>query len=160
MKDNALRIILFMYILSGGLAATDVLIAAPLGIQLQTMNGEPAGPQISTVYARMAEHDTSMRMMEVSGQMGAGDVLANAVRSVELGLEMAVEMFKLMAGLYAFDILTVFGIPHEITAIIVSAYVVLVGRALIGYMPAVAAGIRAVSSVGHTVLSGIRTLRP
>ena len=151
MKDNALRIILFVYILSGTLAAMDSLIAAPLGIPFTDMHGNPAGPQISTVWAKMSAHDMEGRMLEAAGQMDAGTILERAAASLSLGVDMTVELFKLMAGLYAFDILTIFGVPHEITAIIVSAYVILVARALIGYMPAIAAAVQALVSVGRAV---------
>ena len=151
MKDNALRIMLFLYIMSGCLAAGDVLIAAPLGIQLQAPDGTPAGPQISTVWAKMSAHDLEGRMLEATGQMDAGTILERAAASLSLGVNMTVELFKLMAGLYAFDILTIFGVPHEITAVITSAYLILVARALIGYMPAIAAAVQALVSVGRAV---------
>ena len=151
MKDNALRIILFLYILSGCMAAVDVLVAAPLGIQLQTLDGQPAGPQISTILERMEHHNMATRMAEAAGALDAASSLERAILSIQLSLEMSVEMFKMLTGLYAFDVLTIFGVPAEITAVISSAYVLLAARALMGYMVPVAAGIQALSSAGRTV---------
>ena len=160
MKDNALRIMLFIYCLSGSLAAVDVLIAGPLGIQITTFDGEPAGPQIYAISQRMAEHDLAGRLAEASGQLDAGSQLDRAVRSLELGLDMMVEMLKLMSGLYAFEVLAIFGIPDEITAIIIFVYAVLVGRAIIGYMPAIASGVQALVSAGRAVFGAVGSLRP
>ena len=164
MLDNALRIILFLYIVSGCMAAGDVLIAAPMGIQLQTLTGEPAGPQLSHIMQRMEDNDMAARLAEAAGEVDVGTQMERAIVSIELGLDMAVEMFKMLAGLYAFDILTIFGVPHEITAIIVSVYVILVGRALLGYMPAISSGVRALTDAGRTVGSaistGVRFFRP
>ena len=150
MKDNALRIMLFLYILSGCMAAVDVLVAAPLGIQLQTLDGQPAGPQISAILERMESHNMAIQMAEAAGALDAASSLESAILSIQLSLEMSVEMFKMLTGLYAFDVLTIFGVPAEITAVISSAYVLLAARALMGYMVPVAAGIQAVSSAGRT----------
>lgn len=160
MKDNALRIILFVYILSGMLVVVDTQIAGPLGVELQTFDGQPAGPQIYAISQRMAEHDLAGRLAEASGELDAGSQLDRAVRSLELGMDMTVEMLKLMAGLYAFDVLTIFGVPSEVTAIIIFVYAVLVGRAIIGYMPAIAAGVQALVAVGRAVFGAVGYLRP
>ena len=149
MKDNALRIFLLMYCISGALAACDVLIMGPLGIPFTGLDGQPVGPQISVIQERMAEHDMTQRLQEAAGAMTAGDVLGNAIRSVELGLEMTVEMFKLMMGLYVFDILSIFGIPPEITGIVSTVYAILLGRAILGYLPAITAAINTLVNVGH-----------
>ena len=57
----------------------------------------------------------------------------------------------MLLGLYVFDILTLFGIPREAVALITSVYVILLARALIGYMPAIAAAVRALTDVGRAV---------
>lgn len=160
MKDNALRIILFVYCVSGSLAAMDVLVAGPLGIQIMTPDGEPAGPQIHAISQRMAEHDLAGRLAEASAELDVGSHLDRAARSLELGIDMTVEVLKLMAGLYAFDVLTVFGVPPEITAIIIFVYVVLVGRAIIGYMPAIASGVQALAAAGRAVFGVVGSVRP
>lgn len=160
MKDNALRIMLFIYCLSGSLVAVDVLIAGPLGIQIMTFDGEPAGPQIYAIAQRMAEHDMTGHLAEASGELDAGSQIDRATKSLELGMDMTVEMLKLLTGLYAFDVLTVFGIPYEITVIIIFVYAVLVCRAIIGYMPAIASGVHALVAAGRAVFGAIGSLRP
>ena len=77
MKDAALRIYLFMWILSGMLAAVDILIAGPLGIELVGMDGEPAGPRISAIYNDMATHDLTMHLVAI------GEIEGNPI---ELGI--------------------------------------------------------------------------
>lgn len=153
MKDNALRIILFVYIVSGCIAIGDILIAEPLGIQIQTMDGEPAGPQLSAIYQRMIEHDIEGRLAEAAGTLDAGTYIERAIAATELGIDMTVELFKMLAGLYVFDILTIFGVPAEITALITTVYVILVGRALLDYIKPITSAIRAIGSA-------IGSLRP
>jgi hypothetical protein len=75
--------------------------------------------------------------------------MEGAILSIQLSLEMSVEMFRMLTGLYAFGVLAIFGVPAEIT--IASAYVLLVGRALIGCMPHTSAGVQAVSSAGRAI---------
>ena len=156
MQDNALRIMLFLYILSGTLAAVETTIAAPLGIELTDMNGNPVGPQISSVWERMSAHDMEGRMLQAAGEMDAGTHIERAVRMLELCVDMTVEMFKLLFGLYAFDILAVFGVPQEFTAIISGVYVILLAHMVMRYMPAIAAVVRALADVGRAVGGAVR----
>ena len=147
MKDNALRIILFMYLVSGCLVVGDTLMLAPMGMSYVDMNGNPAGPQISVIWDMMQQHDQAM-MLEELHQLD-GDIIQNAIRSIELGLQMTVEMLKLMTGTYAFDILTIFGIPWQVTAIVQGAYTILLARAILGYLPAISGAIRALTGLGR-----------
>lgn len=165
MKDNALRIMLFMYCISGGLVIVDALLAAPMGIEFVDVHGNPVGPQLRAIQDRMSYHDMDGRMLEAAGTLDVGTYLERGIRSVELGLDMAAEMFKMLMGLYVFDILAVFGIPQEATALMTTVYVVLVGRAMLGYMPAIAAAVqalvaagRAAGSVAGPVVSGAARL--
>lgn len=150
MKDNWLRIFLFMYILSGSLAAVDMLIAGPLGFEITAMDGTPAGPQISAIWADMQDNTIQQQMIAL-GEI-EGDTIQLTIQSLELWLAMSVEMLKLASGTMAFEILTVFGVPWPITTIIQSAYAILLVRGLIGYMPAIAAAIRAVIHAGSDVV--------
>ena len=159
MKDHALRIFLFCYIVSGCLAAGDVLVAGPLGIQLQTLEGEPAGPQLSTISARVAEHDLAGRLLEAEGALTAGEWWERAWASAELATDMSVELFKMLAGLYVFDVLTIFGMPSEITAVVTTTYTILLARSLLGHLPAVTgAATAAASMVRPTVGDASRIL--
>ena len=151
MKDNALRIFLFCYIVSACLAAGDVLIAGPLGVQMMAADGTPAGPQLSVITAKMAEHDLAGRLAGAEGGLSADEWWTRAVTAVELGVDMTVELFKLLMGLYIFDVLTIFGIPAEITSIIQTAYIILLARAIIGHLPAISQAVQAVGAVAHTV---------
>lgn len=154
MKDNALRIFLFCYIVSGCLAAGDVLVAGPLGVQLVAADGvTPAGPQISVIAAKMAEHDLAGKLAEAQAGLSAEEWWTRAVTAMELGVDMAAELFKLMAGLYVFEILTIFGIPAEITAIVQTVYAILLARAIIGYLPAISKAVQAAAL-------SVRALRP
>ena len=151
MKDNALRIMLFFYCLSGGLVIVDTMLAAPMGIELVDAHGNPIGPQIRSIYERMNAHDMEYMMTEAAGTLDVGSHIERAIASVELGVAMSVEMFKMLLGLYVFDILILFGIPREAVALIASVYVILLARALLGYMPAIAAAVQALVSVGRAV---------
>lgn len=154
MKDNALRIMLFMYCVSSMLVVVDIYLAAPMGIEFRDPHGNPAGPQLRAIYEQMQVHDMEDRMMEASGMMDAGSYLERAVASMELGIDMAAQMFKMLMGLYVFDILTIFGIPPEVTALMTTVYVILLGRAMLGYMPAIAAAVQALVVVGRAAGSG------
>ena len=153
MKDHALKIFLFMYILSGSLAAVDILIVGPLGIEIVAMDGTPAGPQFSAIWQDMQDHGMAQRMVEL-GEI-EGDDIELTIRSLELYAMMSVEMLKLMSSTMAWEILTVLGVPWPITVIIQSVYAILLIRAMIGYMPAIAAAIRAVIQAGHTGISAV-----
>ena len=154
MKDHALRIFLFCYIVSGCLAAGDVLVAGPLGVQIQTLDGQPAGPQLSVISARMAEHDLVGRLAEAQGGLSAAEWWIRAATAVELGTDMAVELFKMLMGLYVFDVLTIFGIPLEITTIIQTAYTILLARSMLGHLPAVTGAVTAATSMVHPAVGG------
>lgn len=154
MKDHALRIFLFCYIVSACLAAGDVLIAGPLGIQLVGFDGQPAGPQISFITAKMAEHDMAGRLAEAQGGLSADEWWTRAATTMELGMDMAVELFKMLMGLYVFDVLTVFGIPWEITAIIQTTYTILLARSILGHLPAVTGAVSAATSMVHPAVGG------
>ncbi len=155
MKDNWLRVFLFMYILSGSLAAVDILIAGPLNITITTMDGiTPAGPQISAIWAAMQDNTIQQQMIAL-GEI-EGDSLQLTIQSLELWLSMSVEMLKLASGTMAFEILTVFGVPWPITAIIQGVYTILLIRGLIAYMPAISGAIRALVQAGHTGINAVR----
>ena len=156
MKDNWLRIFLFMYILSGSLAAVDIVIAGPLDIQITAMDGTPAGPQISTIWNDMQAHDIQQQLVAL-GEV-EGDSIQSTIQSLELWLAMSLEMLKLASGTMAFEILTVFGVPWQITAVIQGAYAILLIRGLIGYMPAISAVIRAIAHAGQTAMTTITGL--
>lgn len=151
MKDNALSIMLFMYCVSGGLVIVDTLLAAPMGIDLADADGNPIGPQIRAIHERMHTHDMEYAMLEAAGAMDVGSHMERAVAGVELGVAMSVEMFKMLLGLYVFDILILLGIPREAVALITSVYVILLARALLGYMPAIAAAVQALVVAGRAV---------
>lgn len=148
MKDNALRIMLFLYILSGCLVVVESTIAAPAGIQLVDVNGQPVGPQLGHIWGQMQEHELAMQAAALANSTSI-DPIQDAARSLELGLAMTVGLLKLLGGVYAFEVLGIFGVPWELTAVIQGAYVILLARALIGYMPAIAAAIRALVSLGR-----------
>lgn len=150
-KDNALRIMLFVYIFSGMMVVVDTQIAGPMGIQLQTFDGQPAGPMIHAIHQEMAMNAETIRMLEETGQMDFANSLEAGAKSLELGLAMSGEMVKFLTGWYAFDIMRIFGVPWEVISIITGVYCILVARALIGYMPAIAAAVRALVSLGRGV---------
>lgn len=151
MKDNALRIMLFLYCISGGLVIVDTLLAAPMGIELVDAHGNPIGPQIRDIYERMNAHEMHYLAMEAAGTLDTGSYIERGIASIELGVAMAVELFKMLLGLYAFNLLILLGIPQEAVALIMSVYVILLARALIGYMPTIAAAVRALTDVGRAV---------
>lgn len=154
MKDNALRIFLFCYIVSGCLAAGEVLVAEPLGIQYMGFDGEPVGPQLAHITSQMSNHDIEGRLLEAQGGLTSDVWWERAYVSLSLGVDMSIELFKLLAGLYVFDVLTIFGIPSQITIIIQTAYTILLARAILGYMPTISRGVQGAASVFKTFLPG------
>ena len=151
MKDHALRIMLFFYCISGGLVIVDTTLAAPMGIELADAHGNPIGPQIRSIYERMSAHDMEYMAAEAASTLDVGSHIERAVAGVELGVAVSVEMFKMLLGLYVFDILLLFGMPREAVALIASVYVILLARAMLGYMPAIAAAVRALADAGRAV---------
>ena len=156
MKDNALRVILFIYILSGCLVAIDLTINQQFGLQWTTPTGEPAGPLIRDISERMANHDQIIQQLEAAGQMDFGNAIDAGIKSLELGLAMSGEMLKLMAGIYAFDILTIFGVPWEFTAVIQGAYVILLAHSVISYLPHIASAVQALASTARMCTGAVR----
>lgn len=145
-----------MYLLSGSLAAVDILIAAPLGFEIVAMDSTPAGPQISAIWQDMQNHDIASQMTELN-QIEGNDMQL-AIQSLELWLAMSIEMLKLASGTMAFEILTIFGVPWQITVIIQSAYAILLIRGMIGYMPAISNAIRALIHAGHVGINAGRAI--
>ena len=137
MKDNALSIILFMYCVSSSVAAWDVLVAAPMGVEFTGWNGEPLGPQFRQISERMAEHDMAGKLAELDGSLDAGHYIERAYVSFELGFDMMMQMLKLLTAVYAFEILGALGIPQPFIAIMVFMYGVLVAYSIMRYAPAI-----------------------
>ena len=102
----------------------------------------------------MAEHDLAGRLAGAQGGLSADGWWIRAATTMELGTDMAVELFKMLAGLYVFDVLTIFGIPGEITAIIQTTYTILLARSMLGYLPAVTGAVTAATSMVHPAVGG------
>lgn len=150
MRDNALRIMLFFYLVSGCMAAVEITIAAPLGFQIVGLNGEPAGPQIGHIWSQMQQHELATKAAALSNST-ATDPIQDGIRSLELGLAMSVEFLKLLAGVYAFEILLIFGLDWPWVAVLQGGYTVLLARAVIGHLPAISGAIRALTGLGRGV---------
>ena len=150
MKDHALRIILFMYILSGSLAAMEITVAQPLGMSIE-WNGQPIGPRADDIIEAYDLAETVRVMREEAGAAPPEHPLAAAYRQLEVGIALAGDLFRMIMGLYAFDILLMFGLDQAWVDLIVSVYVILVARAALGYMPAIAAAVGALAQTAKAV---------
>ena len=127
MRDNALVIIIAFYCVSGTLLAVQLVLADALGIIMTTPSGEPMKPHLLTFIDQELVNRATTNI--INGTDGTFDRVESGPTS---GWFVAWEIIQLMTGLYAFNLLILFGIPFEIVVVFAAGYLFVFARGIIG----------------------------
>ena len=129
MIDNALRIMLFMWIISACLLAGQYLIMDEFGMIL-------VGPTGIPLESHLVEYLDQDLFNEASESIVAGsNGTWNRVDELDIsGAFVAWELVQLLSGTYVFNLLLLFGVPLQIVVVIVVGYFALLARAIVGYI--------------------------
>lgn len=127
MIDIPIRIMLFLWIISGCLLAGQYVVADEIGITLRAADGT----ELKSHLLEIIDED---RINEASAAITAGsNGTWNRVDDIDLsGAYIVWELINLISGAYAFNLLLLFGIPIQIVVTIVIGYNVLLARTIIG----------------------------
>lgn len=129
MLDNPLRIMAFMWLVTGCLLTGEALILAPMGYQMETVEGNPFKSRLLTAIDQDRINEATAHI--IAGSNGT----INRVDDLDLsGAFMVWELGKLLAGMEIFGIMLLFGIPFEIVMIIIIVYGALMARSIVGYV--------------------------
>ena len=156
MRDNALRIFLFMYCVSWSIVGVDVTIAEPLGIDM-TINGNDIGLETNKLLAQVNTIQAVDEMLEAQNVLTAERSLESAVRMLELYVYMVFDFLAVLFGLELFNLMLLIGIDKIWVDLIQSVYVILLAYSLLNYLPKVAKILTAITSTTGQV---IRIFRP
>jgi hypothetical protein len=133
LKDNAFGIMVIMYILGFATLGVQWEFADPYGHIIK--NG--SGAEMKSALKAYVDED---RVNQYTATITAGDFQGNStyydrVETVATaGAFVVWELITLMTGTYVFNILIWAGVPHIFVAILVITYVLLLARAIIGYL--------------------------
>lgn len=129
MIDNALRIMLFMWITSGVLLGVQYIFADQYGYDLTTPDGEP----MKSHLLQMIDED---RFNEATRNISAGsNGTWNRVEEFDISAAYVMwELVRLLTGSYVYNILLLFGVPPVFVTVFVLAHWALLARAIVGYL--------------------------
>ena len=127
MIDNALVVIIFMYVLSFSFLGVQYMLADTLGITMTSISGETLRPNIlaSTNIDRLDAiardaSDTSVDAIEDNPVLAAASI--------------AWDILQILTGTYIFTVLLLLDIPHIFVSMIVIIYTLLMVRTVIAYL--------------------------
>ena len=127
MIDNALVVIIFMYVLSFSFLGVQYMLADTLGITMTSISGETLRPNIlaSTNIDRLDAiardaSDTSIDAIEDNPVLAAASI--------------AWDILQILTGTYIFTVLLLLDIPHIFVSMIVIIYTLLMVRTVIAYL--------------------------
>jgi len=127
MIEKALIIIIFMYSMSFSMLGVQFVLGDVFGITMTSMSGVP----IKSNLLEITDIDT----LNILGANVTG-TNATLVRTdpITAAAEMAYEIFLLITGTYIFNMLLLFDVPVVFVAGLILIYVMLMMRAVIGYL--------------------------
>ena len=156
MRDNALRVFLFMYCVSWSIVGIDLTVAEPLGLDLE-INGNDVGLETSKLLAQINTVSMVDDMMEARGLMTAERSLESAVKTLELYLYIMLDFLAILLGLEIFNLLLIVGLDVVWVQLIQSVYVILLAYSMLHYLPKIAKVIQTITTATGQV---IRLVRP
>lgn len=138
MIDSALRIWLFMVIVSLSVLGGEVVTYSITGINLTTYDAS-SGQDVEVAgfiesVMNMAEFNT--RSQEITeGSFSENTTYYSRVETfTTAAASVAWNLITLLSGTYIFNFLYLMGIPLYFVTVMVIAYVAILGRAVIGYV--------------------------
>jgi hypothetical protein len=133
LKDNAFGIMVIMYIIGFAVLGAQWVFADPYGHIIKNITGVE-------MKSAIKDYIDEERVNQYTATITAGDFQGNStyydrVETVATaGAFVVWELITLMTGTYVFNILIWAGVPHIFVAILVITYVLLLARAIIGYL--------------------------
>ena len=133
MIDNALKIIIFMYAAGFSLLGVQYTLADTMGFTMTNMDGVPIKPAL---HGFIQDDQINTRTSNiVSANFQGNSTYYDRVETFATGAAfVAWELVTLMTGTYIFYIMFLFGVPEIFVLVFVTLYVLLLARAILGYV--------------------------
>ena len=133
MIDKALMIIIFMYAVGFSMLGIQYTLADTFGITMTNMEGTPIK---SALHGFIKDDNTNERTQNiVSADFQGNSTYYDRVETFTTGAAfVAWELVTLMTGTYIFYIMFLFGVPEIFVLVFVTLYVLLLARAILGYV--------------------------
>jgi len=133
MIDNALKIIIFMYAAGFSLLGVQYTLADTVGFTMTNMDGVPIK---SALHGFIKDDEINTRTQNiVSADFQGNSTYFDKVETFTTGAAfVAWELVSLMTGTYIFYIMFLFGVPEIFVLVFVTLYVLLLARAILGYV--------------------------
>ena len=133
MMEKALMIIMFMYAVSFSTMAGQYVIADVMGITLTNFEGDPIESHILT-FVDEGSFNTQTQKIQ-NGTFNDNTTYYDKVETfTTAAASVAWELVTLLSGTYIFNFLYLMGVPAYFVSIFVILYVLLLARAIIGYI--------------------------
>jgi len=132
-KDKALVIMMVMYISSFALLGVQWEMADTYGMTLRNFDGVE-------IKSAIHEYVNQEQLNQYTDSIITADYNTNSTAydkietSVTAGVFVVWELIGLMTGTHVFSLLVLLGVPPIFVAIFVIAYILLLARAIIGYL--------------------------
>jgi len=125
--EKALIVIIFMYSMSFSMIGTQYILGDQFGITMTSMNGVPIKSNLLAI--------TDIDTLNIIGTNVTGtDPSLIRTNPVVAAAEIAYELFLLITGTYIFNMLLLFDVPVVFVAGMIFIYVLLMIRAVVGYL--------------------------
>jgi len=133
MIDNALKIIIFMYAAGFALLGVQYSLADTIGFEITNLDGVPIKPAL---HGFIQDEQINTRTQNiVSANFQGNSTYYDRVETFTTGAAfVAWELVTLMTGTYIFYIMFLFGVPEIFVLVFVTIYVLLLARAILGYV--------------------------
>lgn len=133
MIDKALMIIIFMYAVGFSMLGIQYTLADTFGITMTNMEGTPIK---SALHGFIKDDEINERTQNiVSANFQGNSTYFDKVETFTTGAAfVAWELVTLMTGTYIFYIMFLFGVPEIFVLVFVTLYVLLLARAILGYV--------------------------
>jgi len=133
MIDKALMIIIFMYAVGFSMLGIQYTLADTFGITMTNMEGTPIK---SALHGFIKDDEINERTQNiVTANFQGNSTYFDKVETFTTGAAfVAWELVTLMTGTYIFYIMFLFGVPEIFVLVFVTLYVLLLARAILGYV--------------------------
>ena len=133
MKDIALIMMITMYIASFALLGVQWELADTYGFTLKNFDGVEVKSAIHE-YVKQEQLNTYTNSIVSADYQGNSTAYDKIETSVTAGVFVVWELIGLMTGTHVFSLLILLGVPPIFVSIFVIAYILLLARAIIGYL--------------------------
>jgi hypothetical protein len=133
MKDIALIMMITMYIASFALLGVQWELADTYGYTLKNFDGVEVKSAIHE-YVKQEQLNTYTNSIVSADYQGNSTAYDKIETSVTAGVFVVWELIGLMTGTHVFSLLILLGVPPIFVSIFVIAYILLLARAIIGYL--------------------------